>query len=42
MQSIFSPAVREQELGLTGNLARTGGLKMDWTKPLHCIWPYGH
>jgi hypothetical protein len=35
MQSIFSPAVREHELDDMGNLVRTGGLKMDWTKPLH-------
>src|SRR5271156_411062 len=42
MQSIFSRAVREQELGATGNLACTGGQKMGWTKPLHCSWPYGY
>jgi hypothetical protein len=41
MQSIFSPAVREYELGATEDLARTRGLKMDWAKPLHCSRPYG-
>jgi hypothetical protein len=40
-QSIFTPAVRERELGAAGNLARTGGLKMDRTKPLHCSLAYG-
>jgi hypothetical protein len=36
MQSIFSPAARRQDTQIMrGALRRDGGLKMDWTKPLH-------
>jgi hypothetical protein len=42
MQSIFSPAVREHEVDVMGDLARTGGLKMGWAKPLHCSQTYGY
>jgi len=36
VQSIFSPAARRQDTQIMkGALRRDGGLKMDWTKPLH-------
>ena len=36
MQSIFSPAARCTSVSLPGtHRRRDGGLKMDWTKPLH-------
>jgi hypothetical protein len=36
LQSIFSPAARRQDTQIMrGALRRDGGLKMDWTKPLH-------
>ena len=38
MQSIFSPAARRKILrGKHEAGRRAGGLKMDWTKPLHCV-----
>ena len=37
MQSILSPAPRRKMLeDTTTHHRRDGGLKMDWTKPLHC------
>jgi hypothetical protein len=36
MQSIFGQAARRQDTQIVrGALRRDGGLKMDWTKPLH-------
>ena len=42
MQSIFRPAARRQNLeGRRNADRRDGGLKMDWTKPLHNAPSYG-
>jgi hypothetical protein len=42
MQSIFRPAARRQNIeGRRNADRRDGGLKMDWTKPLHNASPYG-
>jgi hypothetical protein len=41
VQSIFSPAARLYDTEETREtLGRAGGLKMDWTKPLHYASTY--
>ena len=43
MQSIFRPTARRDKLRVQANVdRRDGGLKMDWTKPLHDARPYGY